>query len=281
MTPHAVILCAAAWACAGTTSKEQALTASERLASAEFASSGSVQAQPEMNGAREPADIREAFSELPVPGFLNAVFYTPPGSGVHPLVVASHGAGGAPRDECEYWLKLTRQQAFLLCLRGVPFGKAHPTAFFYRNHLELGRELKAALEAAKARQGRRFAQKSGIYAGFSQGAIMAVGMIPPFGSDLPYLVLIEGGYQYWSVAHARQFAKAGGKRVLIACGTEVCAKRGAEAVVWLRQGGLEARMAYAEGAGHTPFGQVEEEVARALPWVVNGAGWSGHAFTRP
>jgi len=209
-----------------------------------------------------------AFSALEVPGFAPAVFYSPRGTGVHPLVVASHGAGGNPEGECEYWRKLTGGRAFLLCLRGTPLDVRYPSAYYYRDHFALGRELKAAISAVRRQHGARFAKGAGLYAGFSQGAIMAVGMIPEFGAELPHLVLIEGGYEYWSVPHARKYAKAGGKRVLIACGTDGCARKARKAAEWLRQAGLEAHVAYAPGAGHTPGGAVMGEVSAALPWVL-------------
>lgn len=190
------------------------------------------------------------------------------------MVVASHGAGGVPEGECGYWMRLTRGSAFLLCLRGTPFNASGPTGYFYRNHLHLGSELKAALAEANAKQGARFAPGAGLYSGFSQGATMGVGMIPPFGAELPHLVLIEGGYNYWSVAHARKYAESGGKRVLIACGTQWCANKAEEASEWIRKAGLEARVTYAPGVGHTPDGKVMEQVSEALPWVIAGnAAW--------
>lgn len=214
-------------------------------------------------------------TELPVPGFLPAVVYLPAGSNARPLVVATHGAGGAPEWECEYWAQLTAARAVVLCLRGTPFDRAHPSSFFYRNHLELGRELEAALPALRAAHGSRLAADAGLYSGFSQGATMGVGMIAEHGDTLPYLVMIEGGYDYWSVARAKKYAAKGGKRVLFVCGTKWCADKSEKAAVWLRQAKLEARVEYAPGVGHTPVGGVMERVAAALPWVVEGdAAWA-------
>ncbi len=196
--------------------------------------------------------------------------FVPVGHAARPLLVATHGAGGTAEDECAYWAKLTAELVFLLCLRGTPFNQAEPTSFFYRDHLELGRELESALPALRAAVGPRLAPKAGVYAGFSQGATMGVGMIAAHGAELPYLVLVEGGYDYWSVARARRYAANGGKRVLLACGTKSCAQKSEKVAGWLRQGGLEARVEYAPGVGHTPSGGVMERVAAALPWVFEG-----------
>jgi predicted esterase len=234
------------------------------------ATSDADRSDPEPGASKPPS-----LEALDVPGFLPAVLYVPPGAEPRPLVVTAHGAGGIPEAECEYWVGLTRGRAFVLSLRGTPFNAGAPSAFFYRSHLELGRELGAALSAAQQRFGARFAPGAGVYSGFSQGATMGVGMIPEFAETLPHLVLIEGGYNYWSVAHARKYRVAGGKRVLIACGTEWCFNKASEAAEWQRQAGLEARVEYAPGAGHTPYGQVLERVRAALPGVLkNVPAWS-------
>lgn len=208
-------------------------------------------------------------SKLSVPGFLPAVVYQPAASEPRPLVVATHGAGGAPEWDCEYWIRLTKGQVFVLCLRGTPFEREAPSSFYYKNHLELGRELEAALKAVHAVYGSRLSPGAGLYSGFSQGATMGVGMIPPHGAALPHLVLIEGGYDYWSVAHAKKYRAQGGRRVLFACGTKWCSDKSEKAATWLRQAGLEARVEYAPGVGHTPMGEVMARVATALPWVVS------------
>jgi len=187
--------------------------------------------------------------------------------------VSTHGAGGDPEGACAYWVKLSEGQAFVLALRGTAFNGTD-SSFYYKDHLALGRELAAALGAARSQFGHRFAPGAGVYSGFSQGATMGVGMIPPFGKELPHLVMIEGGYDYWNVAHARKFDRNGGQRVLFACGTGWCADKATKAAEWLRQAGLEARVEHAPGAGHTPGGEVEARVRAALPWLVaEQPGW--------
>jgi predicted esterase len=215
------------------------------------------------------APTSEQLLALEVPGFLPAVLFIPAGEDVRPLVVTTHGAGGTPESLCAYWVRLTDGRAFVLSLRGTPFN-SDSGAYFYRDHLALGKELNAALQAAQKAFGQRFAAGAGVYSGFSQGATMGVGMIPPYAEQLPHLVMIEGGYDYWSVSHARAFAKKGGKRVLFACGTGHCADKAQRSAEWLRQAGVEARVEYAPGAGHTPGGEVGARVAAALPWVVAG-----------
>lgn len=218
-----------------------------------------------------PSSSAGGLSELHVPGFLPALVYEPAANEPRPLLVATHGAGGAPEGDCAYWMRLTRGQVFVLCLRGTPFERTAPSSFYYKNHLELGRELVAALQAAHTAFGARLSPNAGLYAGFSQGATMGVGMIPPHGAELPHLVLIEGGYDYWSVARAKQYRASGGRRVLFACGTKWCADKSEKAALWLRQAGLDVRVEYAKGVGHTPLGGVMDRVAAALPWLVSAS----------
>src|SRR3954470_22004911 len=101
--------------------------------------------------------------QLAVPGFEPALLFSPAGSAPRPLVLAAHGAGGGPEWECEYWRRLTRAQAFILCLTGTPFGGSY-SGYFYRDHLALNRELTAAEKAARAAE-PRILTGSGIYAG--------------------------------------------------------------------------------------------------------------------
>ena len=201
---------------------------------------------------------------LEVPGFEPALLYSPPGAALRPLLIAAHGAGGSPEWECEYWRRLTEGRAFLLCLRGTPLGTYD--GFYYRNHIALERELVAAERVARASE-PRIALGGGIYAGFSQGSTMGTAMIAAHGAAFPFLVLIEN-FELWNVPRARAFARAGGKRVLIACGSRECQKVGKESLRWLRAGGLDARLEFAPGAGHTPAGPVMDRVRLSLPWLM-------------
>ena len=78
---------------------------------------------------------------LDVPGFLPAVLVMPSGTAARPLVVAAHGAGGAPEWDCEYWAHLTEGQAFVLCPRGTAMGSG---SFYFKQHHALGAEVQAA-----------------------------------------------------------------------------------------------------------------------------------------
>ena len=204
---------------------------------------------------------------LDVPGFEAALLFTPLGEAQRPLVVAAHGAGGGPEWECDYWRRLTRDSAFILCLSGTPLGGSY-SGYFFRDHRALNRELIAAVQAARAAEPRILAG-SGIYAGFSQGATMGTPIIAQHAGAFPYAVFIEG-FMSWNVPGVRQFIRAGGRRVLIACGSKECDAKGKASIRWFQAAKGEARLEYAPGAGHTPAGPVMEQVEAALPWLLEG-----------
>ncbi len=267
------VLLALLWsACAEprTTAATALPAANDSASEAPAASPASVDdADPAEHAPSDPAEATTSLGRvraLEVPGFQSALLYTPPGRDLRPLLVAAHGAGGAPDWDCEYWRRLTEGRVFLLCLRGTPLGTYD--GYYYRDHHALDHELTAAEQAARAAD-PRIAPTGGAYAGFSQGSTMGTAMIAPHAAAFPYLILIEG-FQLWNIPQARAFAKAGGKRVLIACGSKECAKIGKESAHWLEVAGVESKLEFARGAGHTPGGEVMTRVEAALPWLLGG-----------
>src|SRR5206468_2390824 len=107
-----------------------------------------------------------------------------------------------------------------------------------------------------------------LFFGFSQGAAMGALVLPKFGFRAA--ILVEGGHDAWTVAHARAFHAAGGERVLIACGRPSCSGPARASAQALERGGVGARVVAADGTGHTFGGAVEAGVLDALPWLVEG-----------
>lgn len=238
-----------------------------RVVSADYepVSSAAGTAEPVNSSA---SSTQGGIGELPLDGFLPATVYVPAGAGPWPLVVAAHGAGGAPEWECEYWRRLTRGEMLIACLRGTAIDQRTSGSYYYKDHLALGREFAALNGALDTRFGARLRRGFALYAGFSQGAIMGAPMIVTHAARYRRLALIEGGYEYWSIATARAFAKNGGERVLFACGTRWCAQKSEQPAAWLRRFKVDVRIEYAEGAGHTPVGDVMRKVEAALPWLL-------------
>lgn len=200
---------------------------------------------------------------LDVPGFLSTVLVVPSGAEARPLVVAAHGAGGAPEWDCDYWARLTREHAFVLCPRGTAMGAG---SFYFKQHHALSEEVQAAVAAAR-QQFPRILPTSGVYAGFSQGASMGALMISSHAEQFPYVVLVEG-FTQWNIALGQRFAKNGGRGVLFVCGTGDCASKAEASTAALKHIPLRARAEYAKSAGHTGSGRVGDLVAGQLPWLL-------------
>ncbi|HVY47706.1 MAG TPA: hypothetical protein VHB21_17575, partial [Minicystis sp.] len=218
------------------------------------------------HAAPSPAARDEPFAPLAVPGFLDAVVSLPSDAGRRPLVVATHGAGGTPEWWCARVRALVDASAFVLCPRGRAMSRFDRGAsgFYYPDHHALARELAASLAALAARYGERVDVEAPLYAGFSQGATMGSLALPGF--RFRALLLVEGGYDTWTVALARAFHASGGARVLLACGRPSCSRPARASLVYLRRGGVEARLVGGDGAGHTFGGAVETGVVDALPF---------------
>jgi predicted esterase len=232
-----------------------------------------VEAPPRDEPERRPSDpgpaARRALEALEVPGFLPALVAAPAGPGPHPVVVATHGAGGTPDWYCDKLPELLGGSAFVLCPRGRAISRFEPDGgFYYPDHHALAKELGAALAAFAARYGARADLDGPLFFGFSQGATMGVPIL--HGFKFRAAILVEGGYDGWTVALARAFHAAGGRRVLVACGRASCSKPGRASVQALERGGVGARLVAADGTGHTFGGAVEAGVVEALPWLLEG-----------
>ena len=213
---------------------------------------------------------RERFVPLDVPDFAPALVHVPEGSEPLPVLVVTHGAGGSTERHCDWWSRMAKQSAILLCLRGRARGPNPADGEYYPDHHALEREAVAALSALRSRYAERIAPGGAYYAGFSQGATMGALMLVDHADELTRLALVEGGVGDWSVARARAFRERGGERVLFVCGQKVCADAARKAAHWLKLAGVPAQVQYVAGAGHSHDARVEARVVAALPWLTAG-----------
>lgn len=226
------------------------------------------------SAARVEAPVEEPFESLDVPGFPASVVVLPTVPGKAPVVVVAHGAGGRPEPHCDFYRELVRGRGFILCTRGRSMDALLPESergYFYDGHIELGKELRAAVSALVGAYGDRVDLERSVYAGFSQGATMGIlalqqGSAPD--ARVGGVLLVEGGWAEWTVALAQKLASEGVRRVAIVCGRPVCKEEGDRSAGWIRRGGLEARVLYAPGAGHTYGGAVAPIVGDGWRWIV-------------
>jgi predicted esterase len=201
---------------------------------------------------------------LAVSGFETAIVAVPHSERAVPLLVATHGAGGDSRWECERWSRVARGRWFVACPTGVPLRRGESGSYYYPDHPTLEREVLAVVAAVRANYGARVSERDGVYLGYSQGATMGALMVVEHGADFPHLVLIEGGSGDWTLKRAERFRASGGQSVFIVCGTSPCAGRAVTSARTLERAGLHAVTRYAEGGGHTELGSVGSEAEALL-----------------
>ena len=200
----------------------------------------------------------------------------PPDAGVQPVLVAAHGAGGRATTHCKLWRAIVGRRGFVVCPRGHrthPHERSESVGYFYDGHPALGREIDQALVALQQRFGDRVDLRAPIFAGYSQGASMGSMVLPSHSARFARAVLMEGGFgqhQEWNIAASRRFHDHGGRRVMLACGRFKCLQLARKTAGYMRQGGLQTRVIYAEGAGHTYGGELHRRVKVAFRWLIEG-----------
>lgn len=218
------------------------------------------------SAAADPAPV----AELAVPGHGAALVAEPTG-GPRPLLVATHGSFDRPDWHCETWRRVFAAQLFVLCPRGVlrwdTPKEPDLMRYYYRSSEALEREIDAGVSALRARHGDRVARAPMIYLGFSQGAIYGAPLLLRRAADFPAAVLVEGGSGFWTAATARAYARAGGRRVLFACGQARCEVRARAAARILEQAGVSARVVSAPTVGHHYDGAVAAQIETAVEWL--------------
>lgn len=207
---------------------------------------------------------------LEVPGFRPAVVSVPVSTRrARPIVVALHGNYDRPEWQCSVWNQVVRERAFVLCPRGVPRRGAPATAdrWEYASSRAMKAELEAALVALRARFGDFVAEGPLVFIGFSLGAGYGVPLVQTQPQLYPRAVFIEGGASAWSVAAAKRFAQAGGKRLILACGQAGCMAQVKRLGPALTRAGLDTRVGGSASAGHTYDGAVAQVVNDNWDWL--------------
>jgi predicted esterase len=209
-------------------------------------------------------------TSIPISGFEPAVVRFPDDRQASPLFVVTHGAGGQANWHCSHYADLLGPAAALLCPCGKRMVTRDPArGYYYPDHIALSGEL-SAVRAAVEEHSDLLQLEASVYIGYSQGASMGVLAVASHGDWWPRLALVEGGYDAWYPALAKQYHASGGQRVLFVCGTEHCRKLAAQAVTLLTRAGVNARLLTAPGAGHRPDGPVAARVREGLIWLLEG-----------
>ena len=184
------------------------------------APAASTAAKPTRAALFEPTPL----VTLAVPGFRDAVVSVPLGaSSARVVALALHGNFDRPEWQCEVWRRITRGEVFVLCPRGVPRSDV-PKAldrWEWGSVAKTKSEILAALTALRARYPDYVKAGPVVFTGFSLGAILGARLVQDPELNVGAAVLIEGGYQGWTVAKAKSLKSRLG-RLLFACGQSEC-----------------------------------------------------------
>jgi predicted esterase len=250
---------------------------SNELGDAASAAAAAV-SSPAPADALDPLTAEGPLVPLEVVGSRPAMVAIPLGAtSKRPVVLALHGNFDRPEWQCDVWRSIVHDHAFVLCPRGAARPDAPPPLdrYTYGSANDVRREIDAALGALAARFAPYVDTTEVLYAGFSLGAILGVGIVSRDGARFPRAVLIEGGHSGWSRERARAYAAQGGKRVLFACGQPGCRADAATAAKILEGAGVTGRVVFGGNVGHTYDGAVARAVEEAMPWLLtDDARWS-------
>jgi dienelactone hydrolase len=161
---------------------------------------------------------------LAVPGFHDAVVSVPLGaSSPRVVALALHGNFDRPEWQCEVWRRITRGEVFVLCPRGTPRRDVPKELdrWEWGSVAKTKSEILAALTALRARYPDYVAGGPIVFTGFSLGAILGTRLVQDPELNVGAAVLIEGGYDGWTVAKAKALKPRLG-HVLFACGQTQC-----------------------------------------------------------
>lgn len=220
-----------------------------------------------------PLAAPSAVVDLDVEGFGAAVVALPLGAReARPVWVAVHGNFDRPEWQCQVWRGVAGPSPFILCPRGTRRADAPRSLdrWTYASAGRMEREITAALTALEGRFDRYAGAEQGVFIGFSLGAIYGVPFLRKHARRFPRAVLVEGGFDNWSLVAARDYSRGGGRRVLFACGQASCRPKSQRARRTLERAGIEARVAYDAPAGHAYDGPVADAVAQNLDWLLEG-----------
>jgi predicted esterase len=209
-----------------------------------------------------------------VTGFGGAVASLPLGAREkRPVIVATHGNFDHPVWNCQLWRGIVADGAFVLCPRGQARPDTGPpdVRYHYTSNVALEKEIEAGIEALRRLFPEHLDVDERIYGGFSQGAIMGVAIAGRTPARYPRMVLIEGGYDRITSDGARAYARAGGKRVLFACGQPSCVQMAKGAAAILERAGVSTKVVHGAGVGHGYHGAVAERIRESFPWLVEGS----------
>jgi hypothetical protein len=182
------------------------------------------------------------------------------------LVIGVHGAGDRSDWACGGWRLGSAVSAIIACPRGSKLGGS---TFAWSSATAIEAGVEHALEVVRARLGRYVADEPLIFAGFSQGATLAEPILRKHATRFPIAILAEGGYRTTeSASFARSYRAAGGRRIVLLCGTPSCFHSAGRAQPLLERQGVEALVIGDPKASHNLNRELQQALQAAWPKIV-------------
>jgi predicted esterase len=182
-----------------------------------------------------------------------------------PVILGVHGAGDRPEWSCGGWRLASGATTFVLCPRG---SKMDAQRFAWASSKAIERALEAALSELKRRYPTYLASAPWIYAGFSQGATLSEPILLARAAEFPIAILAEGGYALsQSASFASAYYAAGGRRVVLVCGSRSCFSSAARAKPVLERAALQVLVVGDALAGHNLNERMQVALQRAWPEI--------------
>lgn len=192
---------------------------------------------------------------------------TPPVGATEPrrVIIGVHGAGDRPDWACGGWRLASGASTFVVCPPGTRSGQGW---YAWASTSAIEQSVEVALALLRERFGAYLAEEPMIYAGFSQGAILAEPILRRRARELPIAILAEGGLKFASSpSFAQAYRAGGGRRVALVCGAAACFVTAEHARRVLERAGLHALVLGDPRAGHNLNGLMQAALQRAWPEI--------------
>jgi predicted esterase len=204
-----------------------------------------------------------------------AYFYEPTGPGrksLKPVLVYLHGRGGTPQHDCRRWAPVARRLGWLVCPAGP--GPRGDGRGWNNNWITGQRAALGAIQALRAKYGRRVQLRGNTLIGFSEGAYVAMNVGVRSPRVFNRLLILAADNDYWGGAGLEALKKAGRtlKRVYLITGEQDGVIRGTEQVRgWLKAAGVSTRLSTPKDMGHEVALERKSGMYRAaLVWLDRG-----------
>jgi poly(3-hydroxybutyrate) depolymerase len=206
-------------------------------------------------------------TELELKGFGSATLALPLGATrARPIVVVLHGGRDRPEWQCGAFAGLLGGRAFILCPRGK---EIEPGLYGLGSVDDSEAELRAGLQALKARFGAHVAPSPILLVGYAEGAEVAADLARQEPSFFARVALIKGGASTLSSSGAKVFAERGGKRVLFFCTDQRCEQDGAARALALTRSGAQAKAVLSEQGPYLDA-RLVDALRSEMAWLLEG-----------